>query len=98
MTTIDGHAQPLPLTDTQESTDSRALTLPIVLAQVAQNTLGGVGAGVAVAALQWLTGVPLETHWRWPVAIAALVAGASTAWRAYLDEYRSERRWRAREA
>lgn len=89
-------AQPLPLTDTQESTDSRALTLPLVLAQVAQNTLGGIGAGVAVAALQWLTGVPLA-HWRWPVAIAALVAGASTAWRAYLDEYRSARRWRARE-
>lgn len=98
MTTIDGHAQPLPLTDTQESTDSRALTLPLVLAQVAQNTLGGIGAGVAVAALQWLAGVPLATHWRWPIAIAALIAGASTAWRAYLDEYRSERRWRRREA
>ena len=89
--------QPLPSPDSQEHTDSRALTLPLVLAQVAQNILGGIGAGVAVAALQWLAGAPLTQHWRWPVAIAALVAGASTAWRAYLDEYRANRRWQQRE-
>ena len=62
-----------------------------------QNVLGGVGAGVVVATCLWLANVPLEAAWRWPVGIAVIVAGTSTAWRAYLDEWRAERNWRKRE-
>lgn len=96
MTTLD--AAPIPAPSDYERTDARALPMRDVVAQLVQNVCGGAGAGVAVAALQWLAGVPLDAHWRWPVGVGVLVAGASTAVRAYIDEYRSERRWRAREA
>ena len=89
--------RPLPVPDNYEPTDSRALDLPHVVAQWIQNLGGGIGAGVAIGAALWLIGADLQAHWRWPVGIAALVAGASTMVRAYLDEYRSERRWRKRE-
>ena len=88
---------PTPAADTH-ATDSRALTLNLVLAQVAQNVLGGLGAGVVVATCLWLAHVPLETAWRWPAGIAIIVAGGSTLWRAYLDEFRAGRRWNEREA
>lgn len=91
-------ARQLPTPDPYERTDARALTTNLVLAQIVQNVLGGIGAGVALAAALWLMGADLALAWRWPVGIAALVAGASTAWRAYLDEFRAERRWRKREA
>ena len=90
-------ARPLPTADPYERTDARALTTNLVLAQIVQNVLGGMGAGVALAAALWLMGVDLSLAWRWPVGIATLVAGASTAWRAYLDEFRADRRWHKRE-
>ena len=86
-------AAPTPAPSEYERTDARALTLPLVIAQFVQNIGGGLGAGVAVAALQWLAHIPLESHWRWPLGVAVFVAGASTAVRAYLDEYRSSRDW-----
>ena len=89
--------RPLATPDNYEPTDSRALDMPHVVAQWIQNLGGGIGAGVALAAALWLMGADLQTWWRWPVGLTALVAGASTTVRAYLDEYRSERRWRRRE-
>lgn len=83
---------------THESTDSRALTVPLVAAQVLQNVLGGVGAGVVVGASMWLLHVPLEAAWRWPVGVAVITAGVATAWRAWIDEYRAGRNWARREA
>ncbi len=89
--------RPLPTADPYERTDARALTTNLVLAQIVQNVLGGMGAGVALAAALWLMGADLALAWRWPFGVAALVAGASTAWRAYLDEFRADRRWHKRE-
>ena len=89
--------RPLPTADPYERTDARALTTNLVLAQIVQNVLGGMGAGVALAAALWLMGADLALAWRWPFGVAALVAGASTAWRAYLDEFRADRRWHRRE-
>lgn len=86
-----------PALDTDERTDARALTLPLVLAQGVQNIMGGVGAGVAVAGVLWLAGADLAAYWRWPLGVAVVVAGAATAWRAYLDEWRADRRWHKRE-
>jgi hypothetical protein len=39
----------------------------------------------------------METAWRWPAGITIIVAGGSTLWRAYLDEFRAGRRWNERE-
>jgi len=89
--------RPLPVADNYASTDARALTTNLVLAQVAQNVLGGIGAGVALASVLWLMGADLALAWRWPFGVAAIVAGGSTAWRAYLDEFRADRRWHKRE-
>ncbi len=80
-----------------ERTDARALTTDLVIAQIVQNVLGGVGAGLALATALWLAGADLGLAWRWPVGVAGLVAGASTTWRAYLDEWRADRRWHRRE-
>ena len=80
-----------------ERTDARALTTDLVIAQIVQNVLGGIGAGVALATLLWLAGADLSIAWKWPVGVAGVVAGASTAWRAYLDEFRADRRWNRRE-
>jgi len=80
-----------------ERTDARALTTDLVIAQIVQNVLGGVGAGLALATALWLAGADLSLAWRWPVGVAGLVAGASTTWRAYLDEWRADRRWHRRE-
>ena len=81
----------------EERTDARALSLELVLAQGVQNIMGGVGAGVAVAGVLWLAGADLAAYWRWPLGVAVVVAGAATAWRAYLDEWRADRRWHKRE-
>jgi hypothetical protein len=90
-------SRPIAVPDNYEPTDSRALDMPHVVAQWVQNIGGGIGAGMALAAALWLLGADLAAAWRWPVGIAAIVAGASTMVRAYLDEYRSERRWNKRE-
>jgi hypothetical protein len=90
-------SRPIAVPDNYEPTDSRALDMPHVVAQWVQNIGGGIGAGMALAAVLWLADIDLQAAWRWPVGIAAIVAGASTMVRAYLDEYRSERRWNKRE-
>ncbi len=89
------NAQPTPAT--AQNTDSRALTLPLVLAQVAQNVLGGLGAGVCLATLLWLLGVDVVAAWKWPAGVAIITTGAATAWRAWIDEYRAGRNWTLRE-
>lgn len=91
------NALPMPA-DTPEVTEARALDVAHVLAQLLQNAFGGLGAGVALAGILWLLHVPLDAYWRWPVGVAVILAGASTALRAYLDEarsWRSLRSWRA---
>jgi hypothetical protein len=85
-----------PAIDDSERTDARALTLPLVAAQVLQNVLGGILIGNAVAALMWLAGVDLSQYWRIPVGIGWFVAGAAGI-RAFADEFRADRRWRQRE-
>lgn len=87
---------PLPAATDTERTDARALTLPLVAAQVAQNIAGGLLLGNAVAALMWLAGADLTQTWRWPVGIGWLIAGAAGV-RAFADEFRADRRWRQRE-
>jgi hypothetical protein len=79
------------------NTDSRALNAQQVGAQLIQNVAGGVGAGVVVATCLWLANVPLSEAWRWPVGVAIITAGAATAWRAWIDEYRAGRNWQRRE-
>ena len=82
--------------DTKEQTDARALTLPLVFAQVAQNVAGGLLLGNAVAALMWTVGVDMTQAWRWPVGIGWFIAGAAGV-RAFMDEFRADRRWHKRE-
>jgi regulator of replication initiation timing len=79
------------------NTDSRALNAQQVGAKLIQNAAGGLGAGVVVATLMWLANVPLSEAWRWPVGVAIITAGAATAWRAWIDEYRAGRNWQRRE-
>lgn len=94
---LDARPMTAAATDTDtERTDARALTMPLVAAQIAQNVAGGLLLGNAVAALLWLAGADLTQVWRWPVGIGWFIAGAAGV-RAFIDEFRADRRWRKRE-
>lgn len=93
---LDARALPAATDTDTERTDARALTLPLVAAQVAQNIAGGLLLGNAVAALMWLVGADLTQAWRYPVGIGWLIAGLAGV-RAFMDEFRADRRWRKRE-
>lgn len=79
------------------STESRVLTLEQVFAQWVQNFGGGVGAAIVVVVVMWTIGMPHIQQAQWALVVGATVFGASTLWRAYLDEIRSSRsvaQWR----
>jgi len=89
--------QPIPVPDEYERTDSRALNVDEVYAQWLQNVGAGVGVAAAVALIAWGVGVDLAAQWRWPLIVGGCVFGAGQLVRAFVDEFRAERRWRKRE-
>lgn len=89
--------QPIPVRDDYEHTDSRALSVDEVRAQWLQNIGAGVGTAIAAALLAWGVGIDLNAQWRWPIIIGGCVFGAGQLVRAFVDEFRAERRWRKRE-
>jgi len=88
----------LPAPDRYEQTDSRALRTDEVKAQWLQNVGAGVGAACIVALIAWGMGIDLTAHWRWPLIIGGVVFGLGQVVRAFVDEFRAERRWYKREA
>jgi len=90
--------QPMPARDdTAERTDSRALRVDEVQAQWLQNIGAGVGAASIFALLAWGVGADLTQAWRWPLVTGGVVFGLGQVLRAFVDEFRAERRWRKRE-
>ena len=84
---------PCPPTDT-ERTDARALTLPLVAAQVAQNIAGGLLLGKRRRRAHGLAGPTSPRHGvgRWH-----RLAHRGSSRCAFADEFRADRRWRQRE-
>ena len=89
--------QPMPAPDEYERTDSRALRVDEVQAQWLQNIGAGVGTATITVLLAWGIGADLAMHWRWPLILGGCVFGAGQVVRAFVDEFRAERRWRRRE-
>ena len=89
--------QPITAPDEYERTDSRALRTDEVQAQWLQNFGAGVGAATITILLAWGIGADLAMHWRWPLILGGCVFGAGQVVRAFVDEFRAERRWRRRE-
>lgn len=89
--------RPMPVPDDYERTDSRALRVDEVQAQWLQNAGAGVGAAAAVALLAWGISIDLAEYWRWPLIVGGCVFGIGQVVRAFVDEFRAERRWRRRE-
>ena len=89
--------QPMPAPDEYERTDSRALRVDEVQAQWLQNIGAGVGTATITILLAWGIGADLAMHWRWPLILGGCVFGAGQVVRAFVDEFRAERRWRRRE-
>lgn len=83
--------------DAYEHTDSRALQRDEVYAQWIQNVGAGVGAATIVALLAWGFGADLTQAWRGPAIVGGVVFGLGMVVRAFVDEFRAERRWRKRE-
>ena len=89
--------QPMPAPDEYERTDSRALRVDEVQAQWLQNLGAGVGAAAMTALVAWGVGIDLAGQWRWPIILGGTVFGLGQVVRAFVDEFRAERRWRRRE-
>ena len=89
--------QPMRAPDEYERTDSRALRVDEVQAQWLQNLGAGVGAAAMTALVAWGVGIDLAGQWRWPIILGGTVFGLGQVVRAFVDEFRAERRWRRRE-
>ena len=87
----------MPAPDEYERTDSRALRVDEVQAQWLQNIGAGVGTATITILLAWGIGADLAMHWRWPLILGGCVFGLGQVVRAFVDEFRAERRWRRRE-